>query len=319
MAAKASHLLAGHIEDLRARRWSYSAQDQAQRVGSRFLSHLRRRRISDLRSVRQDHVIGFLRSLDRLSASSRRTYLSALRRFFAYLVKRHLVFQDPTDGLKLPRVATLPRLVLSEGEMARLVEAPFRGTANGTRNRAILELLYGTGARLSECCRIDLTDVDLGQGLLLIRDGKGRKDRIVPIPGRAAFMLDNYLREARLELVQSPRENALFLNQYGRRLGKTMVDTIVHQSAVKAGIKAAVSAHILRHSFATHLLRRGANIREVQELLGHKSLQSTEVYTRVSITDLKAVLDRAHPRKDRAKGLQSPRGKTHVERHHRNP
>ena len=295
MATKAGALLAGHIEDLQARRWSASAQEQGQRVGSMFLSHLRRKRITDLRSVRQDHILGFLRSLDHLMASSQRTYLSAVRRFFAYLVKRHQVFQDPTDAVRLPRVLTLPRLVLSESEVARLVETPFRGSVHGTRNRAILELLYGTGVRLSECCRIDLTDVDLGQGLLLVRNGKGRKDRVVPMAGRAVFMLDNYLREARPELVQSPRENALFLNHFGNRLGKTMVDTVVHQSAKKAGIKAAVSPHILRHSFATHLLRRGANIREVQELLGHKSLQSTEVYTRVSITDLKAVLDRAHP------------------------
>lgn len=297
VAARALQLLAAHIEDLRARRWSYSAQEQAERVGGMFLGHLRRKRIADLRSARQDHVIGFLRSLARRSASTRRTYLSALRRFFAYLVKRHLVFQDPTDGLKLPRVVTLPRLVLSEAQMARLVETPFRGTASGTRNRAILELLYGTGLRLSECCRLDLTDLDLGQGLLLVRDGKGRKDRVVPMPGRAAFMLDNYLREARPELVESPRENALFLNRYGRRLGKTMVDTVVHQSARAAGIRPAVSAHILRHSCATHLLRNGAHIREVQELLGHKSLESTAVYTRVSINDLRAVLDRAHPRK----------------------
>lgn len=181
--------------------------------------------------------------------------------------------------------------------MARLVEMPFRGTANGTRNRAILEMLYGTGVRLSECCRIDLTDVDLGQGLLLVRDGKGRKDRVVPLAGRAAFMLDNYLREARPELMQSPRENALFLNRYGTRIGKTMIDYVVHRSAKAAGIKGAVSPHILRHSFATHLLQRGAHLREVQELLGHKSLESTAVYTRVFINDLRAVLDRAHPRK----------------------
>lgn len=307
MAARAGTLLAAHIEDLRARHWSESAQDQAERVGGLFLSDLRRKRITDLRSARQDHIIGFLRSLDRLSANSQRTYLSALRRFFAYLVKRHLVFQDPTDGLKLPRVVTLPRLVLSESEATRLVETPFRGSVHGTRNRAILELLYGTGVRLSECCRIDLTDVDLGQGLLLIRNGKGRKDRVVPLAGRAAFMLDNYLREARPELLKSPRETALFLNQLGNRLGKTMVDTVVHQCARKAGIKAAVSSHILRHSFATHLLRRGANIREVQELLGHKSLQSTEVYTRVSITDLKAVMEKTHPR---ARTYNRPRKQT---------
>ena len=297
MVAKAPQLLADHIEDLKARRWSYSAQEQAQRIGPRFLAHVKRARVRDLRSVRQDHVLSFLKSLDALKPQSQRTYFLAVKRFFVYLLKRRQVFQDPTDGVRFPRINRLPRLVLSESQAARLVETPFRGTANGTRNRAILELLYGTGLRLSECCRLDLTDLDLGQGLLLVRDGKGRKDRVVPIPGRAAFMLDNYLREARPELVQSPRENALFLNQYGRRLGKTMVDTVVHQSARAAGIRPAVSAHILRHSCATHLLRNGAHIREVQELLGHKSLQSTAVYTRVSINDLRAVLDRAHPRK----------------------
>ena len=301
MRGRALSLLKEHIEDLKARRWSYSAQDQAQRVGTRFLSHLVRVRIRDLRAVREHHIAGFCKTLDALKSQSRRTYLCALRRFFAFLLKRHHIFDDPTDGIRLPRTTQLPHLVLSESQAARLVEAPFRGSAYGTRNRAILELLYGAGLRLSECCRLDLTDLDLGQGLLLVRDGKGRKDRVVPLSGRAAFMLDNYLREARPEMVQSPREPALFLNRYGGRIGKTMVDVIVDQSARAAGIKARVSPHILRHSFATHLLRNGAHISEVQELLGHKSLQSTVVYTRISLGDLRAVLDRAHPRQRHGK------------------
>jgi integrase/recombinase XerD len=171
--------------------------------------------------------------------------------------------------------------------------APFPGSVLGKRDRAALETLYGTGIRRGECVRLDLTDLDLGQGVLLVRDGKGRKDRFVPVAGRAALALDLYLRE-RPALVSDPREGALFLSRFGRRLGKVGLAALVARHALAARVSA--HPHALRHACATHLLKGGADVRHVQELLGHKSLQTTALYTRVGVEDLRQVLARCHPR-----------------------
>ena len=193
----------------------------------------------------------------------------------------------------------LPRMVLTEAQARRLMVAPFPGSLVGLRDRAILEPLYGTAIRAGECRRLDLTDLDLHQGILLVRDGKGRRDRVVPVTGRAVLSIDLYLRDLRPDLVKNPREEALFLTKYGTRVCKSMLDVIVRRYGRAAGIPRPVSPHVLRHSCATHLLKGGADVRHVQELLGHKSLQSTQLYTRVGIEDLREVLARSHPR-DRA-------------------
>jgi integrase/recombinase XerD len=176
------------------------------------------------------------------------------------------------------------------------VETPSPSTPVGQRNRALLETLYGTGIRLSECVRLDLTDADLGEGTLLVRCGKGRKDRLLPVPERAARALDDYLRESRPLLARRTSEQALFISRGGGRLKPISVQFVVWWHAKRAGIRARVSPHMLRHACATHLLRGGADVRHIQELLGHERLETTEVYTRVEIADLKEALARAHPR-----------------------
>ena len=153
--------------------------------------------------------------------------------------------------------------------------APFPDSLVGLRDRAILETLYG---------------------ILLVRDGKGRKDRVVPVAGRAVLAVDVYLREARPDLVKNPREAALFITRFGTRVGKSMLDVIVRKHGQTARIPREVSPHVLRHSCATHLLKGGADVRHIEELLGHKSLQSTQLYTRVGVEDLREVLARSHPR-----------------------
>jgi integrase/recombinase XerD len=230
-----------------------------------------------------------------LSPATQRAYLDAVRGFFAWLGRRGVILENPARGLPSPKVVRLPRRVLSEAEARRLVNAPSPWTVFGLRDRAILETLYGTGIRRGECVRLDVTDVDLGQGLLVVRSGKGKKDRLVPIAGRAALALDRYLRESRLELVKDSRETALFLSKYGRRPSPDRVNALVRKYARAAGLE-SVFPHALRHSFATHLLKEKASIRHVQELLGHKSLHATAVYTRVGVRDLREVLERAHPR-----------------------
>jgi integrase/recombinase XerD len=169
-------------------------------------------------------------------------------------------------------------------------------TSRGKRSRAILELLYGTGIRVGECERLDLSDVNLGQGVLFIRDGKGKRDRVVPLLGRAADALDTYLRDARPALMKDPRERALFLTRHGTRLRKKVIQYLVRMNARKAEIPKPLSPHQLRHACATHLLKGGADVRHVQKLLGHASLDSTAIYTHVAPVELAKAIEAAHPR-----------------------
>jgi integrase/recombinase XerD len=197
----------------------------------------------------------------------------------------------------MPRVSKLPRIVLSREQARRLMEAPSAFTPLGQRDRALLEVLYGTGIRLRECARLELRDVDLGKGALFVRDGKGKKDRVVPFAGQAVAALDLYLREGRPALARSAREQALFLSSIsGGALDASSIQLAVHNHARAAGLPVAVSPHVLRHTYATHLIQGGADVRHVQKLLGHACLQSTTIYTRVFPRDLAQAVAKAHPR-----------------------
>lgn len=267
-----------------------------------FFEHLKLSGIRDVRRVTEEHVVSFVRRL--ATRTSERTgrclgvgtqagYLAAVHAFFHFLHSQHLVLMDPARGVPLPKLHRLPR-ALGEREVRRLMSAPDAWTAKGRRDRALLELLYGTGLRLSECVRLDIQDLDLDSGTLLVRDGKGRKDRYVPLSGQARGALDLYLRESRPLLARASRgyEGALFLTKYGKRLGS--VRRLVRGWGAAAGVVA--TTHVLRHSYATHLLQGGASVREIQALLGHKSLSTTALYTKVDTRDLARMLTRCHPR-----------------------
>ena len=169
-------------------------------------------------------------------------------------------------------------------------------TARGQRDRAVLELLYGTAIRVGECERLDLADVDLVRGHVFVRNGKGRKDRVVPVLGRATDAVELYLREARPELAKDPTERALFLTTRGTRLPVKRIQDLVRSHARAAGIDLRVTPYMLRHDCATHLLQNGADVRHVQKLLGHSHVETTAIYTRVTPTDLVRAVNRAHPR-----------------------
>jgi integrase/recombinase XerD len=297
-------LLGVYLEDLRRRRLSSALRGHAERVLSRLFVFLHSKRVHDVRSIDEAHLARFTRELATiprrqgrvLSPSTRSTYLATLKGFFAFLDRRGILLRDPALDLDLPKVTRLPRSVLSERDARRLVNAPFPGSALGLRDRAILELLYGTGIRVGECERLDNTDLDLAAGTLLIRDGKGKKDRVVPVMAVASAALDLYSRESRPELVRRSSPLALFLARGGRRLTVQAIEKLVRSHAEAAGIRERVIPHALRHACATHLLRGGADIRHVQALLGHKNLNTTARYTKVAVTDLRAVIERAHPR-----------------------
>jgi integrase/recombinase XerD len=219
-----------------------------------------------------------------------------VQRLFRFLERQGAVLQDPTLNLVLPSWNRLPRAVLNQAHARRLVASPDPQTPRGKRDRALLELLYGTAIRVGECERLDLKDLDLARAQLMIRSGKGRKDRLVPVVGRAAAALDVYLREARSELVKDPRQPALFITNRGTRLNTKRIQDLVRTNAKAAGIDVRVTPHTLRHGCATHLLQGGADIRHVQKLLGHSNVQTTAIYTHVDTSDLARVFARAHPR-----------------------
>lgn len=305
-----SALLAAYLEQLHARGISRSVTERARLVLPRLFEHLHRQAVRDVLSVRELHLFRFARHLAEvpkkhgpegatLSAGAQGCYLHTVRGFFLWLVKSGVLLENPAHDLPVVKSVRLPRRVLTKAEARRLMNAPSRSSVQGLRDRAILEVLYGTGLRRGECLRLDVTDVDLGQELLLVRSGKGKKDRMVPLTRQAVSALDLYLREARLKLVKDSRELALFLSKYGLRMSPTCLSTLLSKHAKASRIEGAVFPHALRHAYATHLLKGKASIRHVQELLGHQSLQATAVYTRVSIDDLREVVSRCHPRERR--------------------
>ena len=222
--------------------------------------------------------------------------LSTLRSFYRYLVREGLAPANPARAVASPRRPKRLPQVLPEEEVAALVEAP-AATAGllALRDRAFLELLYASGLRVSELTGLAVADVDLGQGLVRVL-GKRRKERIVPFGRSAAEALRRYLDDARPGLAGARGGDALFLNHRGGRLSARSVARRISRWVLAAGLPRHVHPHVLRHSFATHLLCNGADLRGIQELLGHASLSTTQRYTHLDWKQLAEVYDRAHPR-----------------------
>ena len=232
-----------------------------------------------------------------LSATSAARTVVAVRGFHKFAVADGLTELDPASGVKPPTPAKrLPKaLPLSDVE-AILEAAGAPGTTLSLRDRALLELLYGTGARISEAVGLDIDDLDDTDGTVLLR-GKGGKERLVPIGSYARDAVSAYLVRGRPELAASGKSGpALFLNAQGGRLSRQSAWTVLVKAADRAGVTRDVSPHTLRHSFATHLLDGGADVRVVQELLGHASVTTTQVYTLVTVENLREVFATAHPR-----------------------
>lgn len=221
--------------------------------------------------------------------------LAALRGFFAYLVREGRIARDPVEGMTSPRAGRpLPR-VMSVEEVERLLGLPRPASPAGLRDRAMLELLYAAGLRVSELVGLDLDDLLLDHGLVRCR-GKGGKERVVPVGAPAVEAVRVYLERGRPRLCRRPDQRALFLNHRGGRLSRQWVWRLLRRAARQAGVSRAVSPHTLRHSFATHLLAGGADLRAVQELLGHASITTTQIYTHLTRHHLLEAYLRAHPR-----------------------
>ena len=222
--------------------------------------------------------------------------LASLRSFFRFGQREGWTKANPAKPLRNPRKArSLPHFLSSE-EIDRLLAAPPRGESLGLRDRAILEVLYSAGLRVSELAGLNASDMDLAGGTLRVR-GKGRRERIAPIGSFAIARVEAVARgAAALASEKSGPTAPVFVNKFGRRLTTRSVGRLLEKHLRATGLDRRTTPHTLRHSFATHLLDRGADIRSVQELLGHKSLVTTQIYTHVSTAGLRAVYERAHPR-----------------------
>ncbi len=270
----------------------------------RYLAHLARLGVTTAEQVREEHVSAFLVAVRSgadsgavLTATSAARALAAVRGLHRFLVLEGRTGHNPAGDVRPPSAPRRLPKAISVGDVERLLEAAaLGGTASGLRDRAMLELLYGSGARISEAVGLDLDDLDSAEGLVRLR-GKGSKERIVPVGSYAGRALDAYLVRVRPDLARRGRGTpAVFLNLRGGRLSRQSVWSVLTAAAERAGLAARVSPHTLRHSFATHLLEGGADVRVVQELLGHASVATTQIYTLVTADTLREVYVAAHPR-----------------------
>ena len=233
----------------------------------------------------------------RLSTATQHARLSALRSFFGFLAREGKLLVDPAASLVLPKKRrSLPRALLTPKEALKLVESIDTKTPMGHRDRAVVEVLYATGIRNAELRGLTLADFDAEAGTLFVRAGKGGKDRVLPLGPVVTAIVSDYVQLARPKLAKRSGVTSLFVSNHGWPLWPASVVRIVDLAARRAGLQKTVRPHRLRHACATHMLQGGADVRHIQRLLGHSSLSTTEVYTRVEIGDLKAVHKRFHPR-----------------------
>ncbi len=230
-----------------------------------------------------------------LSLATQIQMICNVKGFTEYLRDNDYLYQDPGAKIKPPRQPkSLPKVILDEKEIQQLMNAPDMRTNRGYRNRIILEILYDTAIRRLEMSRIKLSDLDLEAGYIRII-GKGNKERVVPLSNRVCKLIKNYLLFVRYAFLQEEDDGHLVLNRWGQRMQPGSIANAVKRCVHLSKIKKKVSTHSLRHSCATHMLRNGAPLRHIQEMLGHESLKSTQIYTRVTINDLKKIHAKYHP------------------------
>ncbi|MCY7474902.1 site-specific tyrosine recombinase XerD [Bacillus safensis] len=253
--------------------------------------------LTDIRDVTRLHIIHYLKQLKEEGKSSKTSvrHLSSIRSFHQFLLREKVTADDPSWNIETQKTErTLPK-VLSLGEVEKLLDTPNQHTPFDYRDKAMLELLYATGIRVSEMLDLTLADVHLTMGFVRCF-GKGRKERIVPIGEAATSAIEEYLEKGRSKLLKKQPSDALFLNHHGKKMSRQGFWKNLKKRAIEAGIQKELTPHTLRHSFATHLLENGADLRAVQEMLGHADISTTQIYTHVTKTRLKDVYHKFHPR-----------------------
>ncbi len=240
-------------------------------------------------------LLRFLDSFENASPRSRARRLTSLRRFYKYLLREAIIQEDPTSKLKSPRAGrSLPKS-LTEEEVNTLLEAPDIEQALGLRDKAMIEVLYATGLRVSELVNLTLQEINLNHGVVRIT-GKGGKERIVPMGEEAVEWIERYMKEARQIILKGITSDALFPARQGKAMGRHAFWHRIKRLTITAGINKSISPHTLRHAFATHLLNHGADLRVVQMLLGHRDISTTQIYTHVAQARLHSLHAEHHPR-----------------------
>lgn len=264
-----------------------------------YFEDLRARGVEDATRVRQEDVTAHLSSLSKggLGKRSQARHLAALRGFHRFLVAERLADKDPTEDVDTPRSAKKLPSFLTLDEVEQLLAAPDERSPAGLRDKAMLEVLYATGLRVSELCGLGVNDVQLSAGYLVAK-GKGAKERVVPLGRVAVEKVREYLGSARPAMLGRRESRALFVTPRGSGFTRQGFWKLLKRYALKAGILKTLSPHKLRHSFATHLVERGADLRAVQQMLGHADLATTQIYTHVNSARLRSVYDEFHPRSD---------------------
>jgi len=295
-----SAAIAGFLTHVQVEKGLASNTQSAYRTDLAKFEDFAKKRKVVLETVNQDHLVDFLAGLYRQKLESKTVarHLVSLRNFFRYAQVQELISDDPTAHLESPKIRrSLPGYLRLE-EVEKLLEQPNQKTPLGLRDRAMLEVLYSTGLRVSELTSLRITDLDTKVGCVRCI-GKGDKERIVPVGRKALGIVERYLREGRPELVKAGRGGAgsyLFVNRRGGQISRVGVWKILSAYGRRAGLRVPLTPHMLRHSFATHLLERGADLRSVQLMLGHSDISTTQIYTHVVEERLKQIYKAHHPR-----------------------
>lgn len=246
--------------------------------------------------IEKKHVEAFMRSIKRdMTTKSMARKLTAIRSFHHFLLIEKEVDLDVTKAIQSPKIEKHLPQVLSVDEVMAILEVVDTTKPLGLRNQALLELIYGSGLRVSELLDIEMSDIHLNQGYVLVK-GKGEKERMVPISDPSVVALRNYIIKGRDQLLHGQKTTFLFLNQQGERLSRQGFFKLLKKLASEAGVKTECSPHTLRHSFATHLLENGMDLRTLQSLLGHEDISTTQIYTHISQKRIKEIYQQAHPR-----------------------
>ncbi|MDO9533813.1 MAG: site-specific tyrosine recombinase XerD [Bacillota bacterium] len=268
-----------------------------QRDLKKYLLFLQQQNIKDFSSTSRTLISQYLLQERNkgLSPSTLSRNLASIRSFYQFLLMEHIIQENPAIELESPKTEKkLPR-VLSFQDMEILLEQPKTKETIGMRDKAMLELSYATGIRVSELVHLNINNLNIKMGFVRC-EGKGNKERMIPLGTFAIRSLQDYLLNGRSRLVKQMEEKALFINQHGKRLTRQGFWKILKKYALKAGISSEITPHTLRHSFATHLLENGADLRSVQEMLGHADISTTQIYTQVTRQKIKEVYNQTHPR-----------------------
>ncbi|PKM50084.1 MAG: site-specific tyrosine recombinase XerD [Firmicutes bacterium HGW-Firmicutes-7] len=263
-----------------------------------LISYLTNNRLCDIKKVTSTQLNAYFLELEKegRATSTISRNVASIHSFFQFLFKIGKIDHDPSETISAPKIERKVPKILSLEEVDLLLNQPFNTDNKGIRDKAMLELLYATGIRVSELINLKETDINIPMGYIICTDNKHNKERIIPMGNVAQYALSNYIKVSRAAMVKNPDEEILFVNCLGSSMSRQGFWKIIKSYASKANINKIITPHILRHSFASHLVENGADLRSVQEMLGHSDISTTQVYAKMNNHKLKEVYAKAHPR-----------------------